>query len=118
MFEPLAEKSLDQLRRLLIGKPTAEDLKERQGGVGPHLHFVSLLPSSALPFAEGERVAQYFSSMLEALLPLRDSIAAYRLAGVMSRSPLTDFSLKIQLCDRTYVSKVLNQLPIEMRASV
>lgn len=111
MPEQFPEKHLDRLRRLVGGKPTASEFEALGANFEPHLHFVALLPSPVLPAAESENVQKYFVTMLEVLEPVRDGIAAYSLQGVMSRAPISDFSLKIQFSDPNTAGRVLKMLP-------
>lgn len=118
MPENIPRTPLDRLQWLLNGKPTASELEDLGGNFNPEFHFLALLPSSALPSSEANRAQNYFDVMLDALLPVRDSIAAYWLRGVMSRTPLSDFSLEIQFCDPNVAEIVRKKLPSDMSASV
>jgi len=100
------------------GKPTANEFEDRGENFNPHLHFVALLPSPALPPSEAKKVQNYFDAMLEVLMPVRDSIAAYWLGGVMSSAPISDFSFEVQFRDPEIAGMVRKNLPRDLSSSV
>src|SRR5262245_26925635 len=118
MPEIVSESPLDRLRWLVNGRPTASEFDELGGGFNPQFHFMALLPSPALPASEAQKVQHYFDAMLETLLPVRDLIAAYWLRGVMSRTPVSDFSLEVQFSDPNVIDMVRRSLPRELSGSV
>lgn len=118
MPEIVAESPLDRLSWLVTGKPTASQFEDLGGKFKPQFHFLALLPSSMLHSSEANKVENYFDAMFEALLPVRDLIAAYQLRGVMSRTPMSDFSLEVQFCDPHVVEMVRKSLPRELSGSM
>jgi cytoskeletal protein CcmA (bactofilin family) len=114
MPEIAPESPLDRLHWLLHGKPTSSEFKDHGGAFNPQFHFLALLPSPALPPSEASRVETYFDRVFEALVPVRDLIAAYCLRGVMSRTPMSDFSLEVQFSDDNVVDIVRRSLPKEL----
>lgn len=116
--EKVLDRPLDRLQWLMNGKPTANEFEDLGGTFNPHLHFVALLPSAALPASEAKKVQNYFDTMLEVLLPVRDLIAAYWLGGVMSSAPVSDFSLEVQFCDPEIAGTVRKNLPSDLSSSV
>lgn len=118
MPERVPGKPLDRLHRLVMGKPTADEFEDLGGNFDAHLHFVALLPSPALPAREAEKVQKYFDTMLEALEPARDAIAAYWLEGVMSRAPISDFSFEVHFRDAATADRIRKLLPKDMSSRV
>ena len=118
MPERVLERPLDRLRWLVSGKPTANEFEDRGGTFNPRLHFVALLPSRALPPNEAKKVHDYFDTMLEVLVPVRDSIAAYWLGGVMSSTPISDFSFEVQFRNPEVAGMVRKNLPRDLSSSV
>ena len=76
MPEIVAESPLDRLSWLVTGKPTASQFEDLGGKFKPQFHFLALLPSPMLHSSEANKVKNYFDAMFEALLPVRDLIAA------------------------------------------
>ncbi|HXR88637.1 MAG TPA: polymer-forming cytoskeletal protein [Stellaceae bacterium] len=118
MPEMVPESALDRLHWLLQDKLTAGEVEELGASFNPQFHFMALLPAPALPPGEAEKVQHYFDAMVDALVPVRDSIAAYWLRGVMSRTPVSDFSLEVQFSDPYVIDTVRRSLPRELSASV
>ena len=117
MSEMVPESPLDRLHWLVDGKPTAIEWENLGGGFNPQFHFMALLPVPSLPAGEATKVQHYFDAMFEVLAPVRDLIAAYSLRGVMSRAPLSDFSLEVQFSDPYVVDMVRRSLPRALSAS-
>jgi cytoskeletal protein CcmA (bactofilin family) len=117
MSEMVSGNPLDQLYWLVKDKPTARDIEDLGGQFNPQFHFMALLPARALPQSEAAKVQSYFDAMFAALLPVRDLIAAYGLRGVMSRTPVSDFSLEVQFSDPYVVDMVRRSLPRELSGS-
>ena len=117
MSEMVPETSLDRLHWLLDGKPTSSQFEDLGSAFHPQFHFMALLPASSLPAGEATKVRHYFDLMVEALVPVRDLIAAYCLRGVMSRTPVSDFSLEVQFSDPHVVDMVRRSLPRELAGS-
>ena len=117
MPEIVPESPLDRLRWLVNGKPTASEFGNLGGNFNPQFRFLALLPSPALSPSESNKVENYFDAMFKALLPVRDLIAAYWLRGVMSRTPVSDFSLEVQFSDPHVVDMVRRSLPRELNGS-
>jgi cytoskeletal protein CcmA (bactofilin family) len=118
MPEMVVQNSLDRLHWLVSGKPTAGEFEDCGGTFNPQFRFLALLPSPALPLSEAAKIQSYFAAMFEALVPVRDSIAAYWLRGVMSRTPISDFSLEVQFLDPNIVELVRKTMPKELSGSV
>ena len=118
MPERVLERPLDRLHWLVSGKPTANEFEDLGGTFNPHLHFVALLPSRTLPPNEAKKVQDYFDTMLEVLVPVRDSIAAYWLGGVMSNTPISDFSFEVQFRNPEVAGMVRKNLPRDLSSSV
>lgn len=118
MPERVLERPLDRLHWLVNGKPTAPEFEDLGGTFNPHLHFVALLPSKALPPNEAKKVQDYFDTMLEVLVPVRDSIVAYWLGGVMSSAPISDYSFEVQFRDPEVAGMVRKNLPRDLSNSV
>jgi cytoskeletal protein CcmA (bactofilin family) len=114
MSETVAANPLDRLHWLVKDKPTAGQFEDLGGAFYPQFHFMALLPASALPESEAEKVWHYFDSMFATLVPVRDLIAAYSLRGVMSQAPTSDFSLEVQFSDPYIVDMVRRSLPREL----
>jgi cytoskeletal protein CcmA (bactofilin family) len=117
MSEIVAESPLDRLHWLVDGKPTAIEWENLGGAFNPQFHFMALLPGPSLPASEASKVQDYFDAMLDVLAPVRDLIAAYSLSGVMSRAPVSDFSLQVQFSDPYVVDMVRRSLPRALSAS-
>lgn len=117
MSEMVPETSLDRLHWLLDGKPTSSQFEDLGSAFHPQFHFMALLPAASLPAGEATKVRHYFDLMVEALVPVRDLIAAYCLRGVMSRTPVSDFSLEVQFSDPHVVDMVRRSLPRELAGS-
>jgi cytoskeletal protein CcmA (bactofilin family) len=111
------QSPLDRLHWLVNGKPTASEFGDLGGNFNPQFRFLALLPSPALSPSEANKVKNYFDAMFEALLPVRDLIAAYWLRGVMSRTPVSDFSLEVQFSDPHVIDMVRRSLPRELSGS-
>jgi cytoskeletal protein CcmA (bactofilin family) len=105
---------LDRLHWLLDGKPTPSEFEDLGELFNPQFRFLALLPSPAMPASEASRAERYFDAMFETLAAVRDLIAAYSLRGVMSRSPISDFSLEVQFSDPDVVDTVRRSLPREL----
>jgi len=117
MSEIVSESPLDRLQWLVKGKPTPREFEDLGGTFHPQFHFMALLPGPALPASEAAKVQSYFDAMIETLVPVRDLIAAYCLRGVMSRTPVSDFSLEVQFSDPYIVDMVRRSLPRELSGS-
>lgn len=117
MSEMVPETSLDRLHWLLDGKPTSSQFEDLGSAFHPQFHFMALLPVASLPAGEATKVRHYFDLMVDALVPVRDLIAAYCLRGVMSRTPVSDFSLELQFSDPHVVDMVRRSLPRELAGS-
>ena len=111
------ESALHRLRWLVSGKPTASEFEDLGGTFNPQFHFMALLPAPALPTNEAEKAQRYFDAMFDALAPVRHLIGSYWLRGVMSRTPVSDFSLEVQFLDPDIVGMVRNSLPREQSVS-
>ena len=117
MSEIVSQSALDRLQWLVKGKPTPGPFEELGGAFNPQFHFMALLPVPALPASEADKAQAYFDAMFQTLVPVRDLIAAYELRGVMSRTPMSDFSLEVQFSDPYVVDMVRRSLPRELSGS-
>ena len=102
---------MDRLYRLVDCKPTAQEFEDSGGRFNRHLHFIALLPSPGLPQHEAEKAEKYFETMLKVLEPVQSEIQAYWLTGVMTKKPVSDFSLEIQFRDWQTAPQIWKALP-------